>query len=321
LLADGIPETDYLAFPYVVRAARHWVFGPTESSKTLYLQWLAARLTREGRTITFISAENPLATDLDRMSRLRPDWQRLRYYHMPALDLNDPAHFAELARVSVGSDLVVIDTLSACWSGDENSNAEVVKLDREVLSPLVQLTRAAIALIHHTGHPQAFVNRGGASAGRGASAMGQKADVVLVFAGVGLHEFTIAHEKNRTPGGYKEPKARFMVVDTDDHGLDIEPMGKHVDERVRECMDTAVQMIAERGDGIGTNLLTETLKSAGFGGGTIDNTFKELRTEQPPRTMQIDGMVVGADGRHRKGRPWVLSTNQPSEPPTDPGGH
>src|SRR5262249_1969624 len=134
LIAGGIPEADYVEFPYIPRAARVWAFGPAEASKTMFFQWLAAKLTREGKTVACVSQENPLATGLDRLTRLRPAFERLRFYHMPGLDLADPQHFVELALACGGTDLAVFDTLSACWSGDEASNADVVKLDRERLA-------------------------------------------------------------------------------------------------------------------------------------------------------------------------------------------
>lgn len=305
LLAEGIPETDYLEFPYIVRGARHWLFGPAESAKTIYMQWLAAKLTRKGRTVAFSSAENPLATDLDRMSRLRPAFDRLRYFHMRALDLNQRDDFLKLAEACGSADLVVLDSLSAVWSGDENSNREIVALDWEVLVPLVRLTGAAVGAIHHTGHPQAFVSSGGASVGRGGSAMGQKADIVMVFTSVGPHEFTIDHGKNRTPGGHKESKARFKVIDTDDGRLDIEALGRHIDERVAEAMDAAAETVTGSDGTLGTNALKAALKAQGFGGGTIDQALAELRQEDPARVRQVDGTVIGADGRRRKGRPWV----------------
>jgi AAA domain len=175
----------WLESPYIPAAVRVWAVGPAESAKTIYFQWIAAKLTRAGRTVVFLSQENPLQTDVDRIARLRPDYSRLHYFHNPGLDLADRTHFTELALACSEADLLVIDTLSASWSGDEASNADVVKLDREVLAQLVRLTGVTTAMIHHTGHPQAFVNRGGVSAGRGASAMGQKADVFLVFTSVG----------------------------------------------------------------------------------------------------------------------------------------
>lgn len=307
LLAEGIPEPDYLDSPYLLRGARVWAFGPAESCKTIYFQWVAARLARAGRTVRFVSAENPLSTDVDRITRLRPDFERLRFYHMPGLDLADRSHFVELAEACLGADLLVLDTLSALWSGDEASNAEIVKLDREVLTQLVRLTGVTPIVIHHTGHPTAFVNRAGVGAGRGASAMGQKADVVLVFQAVGPHEFTIDHAKNRAAGGHKEPKARFRVVDTDDGALNIERIGKAIEERVAECMDAAVETVIGSAGVLGTNALTQALKDHGFGASTIDPALMELRAEDPPRVRQIDGQVIGRDGKHRKGRPWVTA--------------
>ena len=306
LIAEGIPETDYLEPPYIVRGARHWVFGQAESAKSLWFQWLTAKLTREGRTVAFFSAENPLQTDLDRMSRLRPAFERLRYFHMPAIDLNERADFVKVAEACGGSDLVVFDTLTALWSGDENSSAEIVGFDRDILVPLVRLTGAGIIVVHHTGHPQAFISRGGASAGRGSSAMGQKADIVMVFQSVGLHEFTIDHGKNRTPGGRKELKTRFQATDTDDGGLDIAPIGRHIDERVLEGMEDAMRLIAEADGGMGRNQLKTALGELGYGGGTTDRVFAELKQEDPARVQQVDGEVVGPDGARRRGRPWVL---------------
>jgi hypothetical protein len=305
VLANGILEADYLDFPYVPAAVRIWVFGPAESSKTMFWQWMTARLTRKGKTVAFVSQENPLATDLDRWARLQPDFDRLRFYHMPGLDLADRAHFVELAVACSGADLLVLDTLSATWSGDEGSNAEIVALDRDVLAQLVRLTGVSVVVVHHSGHPQAFVNRGGTGAGRGASAMGQKADCVLVFQAVGPQEFSIDHAKNRTPGGHKEPKARFRIVDTDDGNLDIERVGKVIDERVVECMNEAVVIVTTSDGSLGTNALKAALNERGFGGSTVNPALAELKAEEPLRVRQIAGEVLGADGKRRHGKPWV----------------
>lgn len=304
LLDEGLPETVWLESPYIPAAVRVWAVGPAESAKTIYFQWIAAKLTRAGRTVVFLSQENPLQTDVDRIARLRPDYSRLRYFHNPGLDLADRSHFTELALACAEADLLVIDTLSASWSGDEASNADIVKLDREVLAQLVRLTGVTTVMIHHTGHPQAFVNRSGVSAGRGASAMGQKADVFLVFTSMGVHEFTIDHSKNRTPGGHKEPRTRFRVVDTLDGGLDIERVGKSIPERVAEAMDAAVEIVTSSPEPLGTNGLKEALKEQGFGSSSVEPALAELRTEDPARVRQGDGPVIGKDGKHRKGRPW-----------------
>jgi hypothetical protein len=306
LLAEGLPDPDYIDFPYLPRYARVWAFGAAQSVKTMFFQWLTAKLTRSGSRVVFVSQENPLATDLDRLARLRPEFDNLSYFHMPGLDLAERSHFVELALACDGHDLLVIDTLSASWSGDEASNADVVRLDREVLSQLVRLTGVTLVVVHHTGHPQAFVNRSGVGAGRGASAMGQKADVVLVFRSEGHHEFTVEHSKNRTPGGYLEPKARFRVIDTEDGGLDIERVGRSIDERQVEAMDAAVAIIAASDGALSTNALKAALNAEGFGGSTVTPALAELRVEEPPRVRQVDGRVVGADGKRRRGRPWIV---------------
>ena len=306
LLDEGVPETVWLESALLTGRGPRVGGRSSGVREEIYFQWVAARLTRAGRTVVFVSQENPLQTDVDRIARLRPDYSRLRYFHNPGLDLADRTHFTELALACADADLLVIDTLSASWSGDEASNADVVKLDREVLAQLVRLTGVTTVMIHHTGHPQAFVNRSGVSAGRGASAMGQKADVFLVFTSVGVHEFTIDHPKNRTPGGHKEPRTRFRIVDTPDGGLDIERVGKSIPERVAEAMDAAVEIVAASPEPLGTNGLKDALKEQGFGSSTVEPALAELRTEDPARVRQGDGQVVGKDGKHRKGRPWEV---------------
>ena len=57
-------------------------------------------------------------------------------------------------------------------------------------------------VIHHLGHRQMFSNRGGATAGRGASSLGQKADVTLEFKNAGEDLFTIIYGKCRIGGLY-----------------------------------------------------------------------------------------------------------------------
>ncbi len=306
LLGSGVPEPEYFDFPYLPCRTRLWLFGPAEAAKTLWAQHLAAKLTRDGRVVVFFSEENPLETDVDRMGRLRPKLENLRYFHATGLDLADPAHFTEVALACHGANVVFFDTLTSCWSGDEGSNAEIGRLDRERLAPLVRMTGVTTVTIHHVGHPQAFVNRGGVGAGRGASAMGQKADVVLVFRTVGPREFTIEHAKNRTPGGHKEAKARFRIVDTDDGGLDIERVGNVVDARVIECMTAAVEIVGASDGTLGTNALKSALHERGFGGSTLGPALDALRSEDPPRLRQSEGFVVGPDGARRKGKPWTL---------------
>jgi hypothetical protein len=240
---------------------------------------------------------------------------------MPVLDLAEKTDFLKLAEACGGADLVVLDTLSALWSGDENSNAEIVTLDRDILVPLVRLTGASIAIVHHMGHPQAFISRGGANAGRGASAMGQKADVVLVFQAVGIHEFSLDHGKNRSPGGHKEPKARFRIVDLEDGGLDIELLGREIDERVGQCTETLVAVVlAGQGD-LSTRALKAALRDQGFGTTTITEAINEVLAEEPARVRRVEGRILSRDGKYHHGKAWVaVALGRGEQPALGEGG-
>jgi hypothetical protein len=71
------------------------------------------------------------------------------------------------------------------WSKEEGADPAVRKgrqlqFDKHVLKPVISQDVTPI-VVHHTGHPQRFSSRKGATAGRGASSLGQKADVVLEF--------------------------------------------------------------------------------------------------------------------------------------------
>jgi hypothetical protein len=97
----------------------------------LWALWIASKLTREGLEVAYFSEENPLEEDLRRLGRLAPTAPCLRFYHGQSIDLADSEHFERIHEAVVGCVLVVFDTLSACWSGDENDNAAIAKLDRD----------------------------------------------------------------------------------------------------------------------------------------------------------------------------------------------
>jgi hypothetical protein len=309
LAADGVPEVEYLAEPYLPRGARAWVFGPAESAKTLYFAWNAAKLSRQGRKVVFVSQENPIGVDVARLARLGADPAHLQLFHNAGLDLLEPEHRRELFVKCAEADMVLLDTLTAIWSGDENDNAAIAAFDRDVLAPLVKMTGATVVVIHHTGHPQMFGNRKGAGAGRGASSMGQKADLVLGFEPVAEHEFTIDNPKNR-PVGVHVPKARFRIIDTEDGGLDIENLGEDLHPRLEDCMAATVGMIGLSTEPLGTNALKADLRSAGFGGSTVDTALVALQAEHPRRVNCEDGRVTGKDGKLYRGRVWTLSEGQ-----------
>jgi len=297
LMAGGLPETRYLSRPYCPEGARIWAWGPAESGKSLWALWLAASLSREGLPVAYVSQENPLAEDARRLERLRPDWPRLRFFHDQGLDLIQADHVAEFHRATEDATLIVLDTLTACWSGDENDNAALAAFDRGVLLPMAR-RGASVLTLDHTGHPQAFVRRRGVSAGRGGSVKGQKADVVLEFRATGSAEFTIDHAKNRM-GGHKEPPRSFRVVDTDDDGLDVVAVERAADRAVAELADRMVTAIESAGV-----LSTKALRQAVGGGRELaDDAIRLLEGEDPPR-VRVGWEALDTDHGRQRAKAW-----------------
>lgn len=169
---------------------------------------------------------------------------------------------AALIEAAQGCVLVLLDTLTAVWTGDEEDNHEIATFDREIMARLVRETGASVLVLDHTGHPQRFVRRQGVSAPREASSKGQKTDAMLEFRAQGPAEFTIVHGKNRM-GGHKEPERRFRVVDTEDGGLDIEmvePITAEAEMDPAELETEAVRLVAES-----PGMFTKTSLAQGLG--------------------------------------------------------
>lgn len=306
LLREGLPAIEYLRAPYIVAGARHTIVGPAESSKSIWALWLNALLTRDGRTVAYFSQENPRAEDLRRLEKLAPEPGRLVFFHDAGLDLADREHVANLLHMAEagGWSMITFDSLSACWSGDENENREIAELDRKVFWPITQRTGAATLVVDHTGHPQQWVSRRGAGAGRGASSKGQKADVVLEFrGGTGPSEFTIVHGKARI-GGRRVPDATCRVVDTDDGGLDIVQSKSPEEQDAERLADRAVEVIgAEDGP------MTTTRLRAALGGGKAlqERVLEILRAENGARVVVREELVSTGRGGRQRARVWRLA--------------
>jgi AAA domain-containing protein len=297
LLREGIPETDYLDKPYLIRGARIWIWGATGSAKSLWALWVAARLSRRGVRVAYFSEENPLTEDLRRLALLRPSPESLLFFHRTGIDLADPRWGEAMLKATIGCELVVFDSWTDCWRGDENSNEDVRDFDAAVMKPL-QAQGATPLVIHHIGHPQMFSNRKGAAAGRGASSLGQKADLTLDFRGESDGAFTIIYGKPRI-GGERQPDRTFQVVDTAD-GIDVVEVGS---ERARAVLDlaaTAVEAIltAPRG------YLTTTELRAAIAGAKDYQTKALALIEDDDRVRVAVRKVTTSDGKQRDSKVW-----------------
>ena len=128
-------------------AALHIVHG---------LPWMG-RITRKG-PVLYIAAEGGagLWGRIDAWHRARNlRWQDAPLYVVPsAVDLTVDAWRVVDAAQAVGvcPQLVVVDTLSQTYSGEENSANEMAAYLREIGLRFRQLWMCSVMLVHHTGH-------------------------------------------------------------------------------------------------------------------------------------------------------------------------
>lgn len=292
---EDVPPIEYLVDPYIPRGARILVTGPSESGKSIWALWIAAKLSREGHRVAYFSQENPRVEDKRRLERLAPDPKMLTFFHDQGLDIADRAHVSELLRACEGYDLVVLDTFTATWTGDENDNAEVKDLIER--GAVKQLARAgtAVMILDHTGNPQAFIKRTGATASRGASSKGQSVDIGHVFTNKDPG-FLITNWKARLGGRHAEPK-QFQVVDTEGGGLDIIEVERASSEKQNECADAIVDILGVEGSMSERQLRA---RISHFGRNVQRAAFAQLRAEEPPRVMVEKGPGTDAKGRPAK---------------------
>jgi AAA domain len=296
-IENGVPPIDYVDEPYLPRGARVWVWGATGTAKSIWALWTSCRLTRAGVRVAYFSEENPLAEDLRRLSLLKPDPAFLAFFHRTGIDLTDPLWVASVLKATEACGVVVFDTLTDCWHGDENSNEEIRNFDTTVQKPL-QAQGCTPIVVHHSGHPQMFSNRKGATAGRGASSLGQKADVTLDFQAEASHRFTIVWGKSRI-GGTRVPDRTFEVADTQD-GIDIVEVATPHEDAVSTLIERAVSAITTAPAGY----LTTTGLRAVMGGrsDTQRDVLDEL--EHDERVQVTAEKVKDARGRMREAKVW-----------------
>ena len=240
-----------------------------------------AALTRAGLDVVYLSQENGLEEEARRFLRLRPDFDRLHLFVDQGFDLALPSHRAELLAISERAALVVVDTLTACWSGDEDSNRELAAFDRELLKPL-QLVGASTLILDHTGNPQSFVRRKGVSAPRGASAKGQKTDFLLEFAATGESSFKLERGKSRGTHG-KRPQA-YRVVDVVDGEGDtrLDLVEIEATEDAAALADLLAKAIGDDGGPRATKWVRAIAQEQGYGTAVTSAALELLKAEDPP---------------------------------------
>ncbi len=298
LLRDGVPEVEYLREPYLPKGARIWVWGATGTVKSLWALHEAAALSREGIRVSYFSEENPLREDLRRVAKLQPDPRFFRLFQRTGMDLADPRWVAVFLEAVADDAGVFLDSWTDLWSGDEKENRDVQQFDATVLKPC-QARGVTPVVLHHTGHRQMFSDRGGATAGRGASSLGQKADVALEFKTAGEDLFTIVYAKSRI-GGIRRPEQTFKVEDTDDDRIEIVATGSpdaHAAEQLAEMAAQAI-LTAPRG-----YLTTSELRMLIGGRKERQSAAFGLLGDDSRVRMGVE-KVQTKDGKYRDSKVW-----------------
>ena len=317
MISDGVPEVRHLISPHLPEAMRVDAVAPTGAAKSMWAFWCAAQLSREGKHVIYLSQENTAGIEARRANKLQPDFDFLHFYSHIAFDLNERAHVDWLITEAMRHEavLIVIDTLSACWSGEENSNTEASALDSQVIRPMIGATGATVLILDHTGHPGQFTGttRKGARAARGASAKGDKADVVLRFESAAPRTFTIHYEKtSRT--GIEVPPILYEIVDTDDDLVDFIP-GSPSDRALLEAVDTMLKALLASGATKDKPWTTRELRDH-VSGRNEARSFALDMVAQDDRVGSGPVEWISEDGkRHRSSRGfWVVDSQEPDAP-------
>jgi hypothetical protein len=305
--AEGIPEIEWLDAPYIPRGAHLQIVGPTEASKSMWVQWRCAVLSRMGIRVVYIQGENPFAVEFDRWERLKPDHKFFTLYHLIGeLDLANEWQAEWIRRISKDADLVVLDTWTSFWSKGEG-NEETIEYENVIVAP-IKSHGTTLVTIHHEGHPQQFGQRKGSGAGRGGSAQGQKADVVLDFdATKEPNEFVINHGKAaRFSKGKKEPARRYRVIDTEDGGLDVEELGEHVPEGMLECAGKLREVIEAEAENrtMTFRRVQDAGRQLGFGTETVSKAMEFLKAGEDVQVL-VGVPIVNKAGGTSKGNLWL----------------
>jgi hypothetical protein len=224
------------------------------------LPWLGRR-TKQG-SVVYIAAEG--GTGLWGRICAWHQARRLRYDNVPlhvvpvALDLTaDAWRVVEAAQAKgVAPSLVVVDTLSQTYAGEENSANEVAAYFRELGNRFRALWGCAVLILHHTGH-------NATERPRGSSAMRANLDFMLgVFRDENEMLATMTCSKQKDGEAFKD--VTFSVsthtLGTDEDGDRVTSLvARHLSsvEDVQEAMEAE----GKAGRGGGNQLLLKLIQN------------------------------------------------------------
>lgn len=130
---------------------------------------------------------------------------------LPQAKLDTPAGVRMIEKVARGAQLVIIDSLRACASIDENSSE--IRRVLDVLLRVSEETGACFLVVHHAGKPSD--TREGKHSVRGSSAIFDACSSLLLFSGAPHESVRVSHLKSRNSGRLEED-FELLIEDVDD---------------------------------------------------------------------------------------------------------
>ncbi len=249
------------------------------------LSWLGRR-SRKGAVI-YLAAEG--GTGL--WSRIcawhqarRLSYEQVPFYVVPvALDLTaDAWKIVEAAQaLGISPELVVVDTLSQTFAGEENSAQEVAAYFRELGMRIRQLWKCAVMILHHTGHLAT-------ERPRGSSAMRANLDWML-----GLHRddkemlatLSCAKQKDGEPFQDTTFALTQHRLGTDEDGDEVKSLiARHLTSA--EELQEAMEKEGRTGRGGGNQLLVSLLQNGGLEADLRTEFMKRCEQESPEARRQ-----------------------------------
>lgn len=286
---ENEPEHAPIFPPFIDEPGRRVLFyGATGSMKSLMAAHIGGELSRMGTRVVLFSGENPVKEERRRLQALDANPDFLTVYGRQGLDLMYPDHRRAVLDVARDAEVVIIDTLTACWSGDENENAAIAALDRNLLIPISDRGTCTV-LIHHTGH------EGGTSTRpRGASSIEQKADASFMFTKeVPGSSFFVDQKKTRT--AHFAERMVLKIVELPGGGLTIRTVGGGPSNEAAELADAMAAVIREKGK----IASTELKERVGGQRASHPAAMRLLREESPPRVVATKESIETRGGRQQ----------------------
>lgn len=236
-------KQDYLGTPWIIKgvlpqAEVGILYGQSGSGKTFFVLDLAATVARgapwrgrrvRGCRVVYVAAEarEGIKKRMDAYDQhVCADGERpVIIANAPNLLSSDAEH---LARAIGRAGLIILDTMAASHSGDENS-AKDMGLFLAACKDLSLTTGAMVLAVHHTGKEES-------KGMRGSSALFAGADFVMeVFKNENEHGAMLSKSRDDVTGTSFSFKLRRVIVGHDDEGDEVstcvvEPIQKEVEK-------------------------------------------------------------------------------------------